>query len=277
MVRLRQRPGQHRPGELPGRRHPDRHTGVWIGDYTIQPENGGRSVFYHEYGHDLGLPDDYNVVSGGDNNNEHWTLMAQSRLGAKNDGGIGERGGDLGAWNKLQLGWLDYEVVVAGRSALLELGPQEYNSNKAQAAVVVLPQREYTFQNGKPFEGTKQFFSGNDDDLNTTMTRTVDLTGKTSAALSMKGRCIEADYDYLFFEASTDGGQTLDLAARYGQRHPAEGDLPGRYALDGSSNDQWVDVNIPMDAVAGNVVQFRLRYQTDGGVSEGGSTVTRSP
>ncbi len=55
-------------------------SGVWVGDYTMQPENGGRSVFYHEYGHDLGLPDDYNVLSGGDNNNEYWTLMAQSRL-----------------------------------------------------------------------------------------------------------------------------------------------------------------------------------------------------
>ncbi|MGH8836733.1 MAG: immune inhibitor A domain-containing protein, partial [Actinomycetes bacterium] len=27
---------------------------IWIGDYTIQPENGGRSVFFHEFGHDLG-------------------------------------------------------------------------------------------------------------------------------------------------------------------------------------------------------------------------------
>ena len=72
--------------------------------------------------------------------------MAQSRLGAKNDAGIGDRGGDLGAWNKLQLGWLDYEVVVAGQKRTLNLGPQEYNSDKAQAAVVVLPQREYTFE-----------------------------------------------------------------------------------------------------------------------------------
>ena len=36
-------------------------TGLWIGDYTIQPENGGLSVFFHEYGHDLGLPDDYDT------------------------------------------------------------------------------------------------------------------------------------------------------------------------------------------------------------------------
>ena len=68
------------------------NTGLWIGDYTIQPENGGRSVFYHEYGHDLGLPDDYDTTGGGDNNNEYWTLMAQSRLGAKNDAGHRHRG-----------------------------------------------------------------------------------------------------------------------------------------------------------------------------------------
>ena len=28
----------------------------WIGDYTIEPENGGVGVFSHEFGHDLGLP-----------------------------------------------------------------------------------------------------------------------------------------------------------------------------------------------------------------------------
>ncbi|MFG1954204.1 immune inhibitor A domain-containing protein [Micromonospora sp. NPDC048830] len=247
------------------------NTGIWIGDYTIQPENGGRSVFYHEYGHDLGLPDDYNVTSGGDNNNEHWTLMAQSRLGAKDDAGIGERGGDLGAWNKLQLGWLDYEVVKAGQKRTLELGPQEYNSAKAQAAVVVLPQREYTFDNGAPFEGTKQFFSGNDDDLNTSMSRTIDLTGKTSAAVTMKGRyAIEADYDYLFFEVSTDGGQTWNPQPGTAGGTAFKEISAGRFALDGSSGGEWVDVNVPLNSFAGQTVQFRLRYQTDGGVSEGG-------
>ena len=30
------------------------NTGLWVGDYTIQPENGGLDVFAHEYGHDLG-------------------------------------------------------------------------------------------------------------------------------------------------------------------------------------------------------------------------------
>ncbi|KAB1913539.1 immune inhibitor A domain-containing protein [Micromonospora sp. AMSO31t] len=249
------------------------NTGVWIRDYTIQPENGGRSVFYHEYGHDLGLPDDYNVVSGGDNNNEHWTLMAQSRLSGKNDAGIGERAGDLGAWNKLQLGWLDYEVVKAGQKRDLDLGPQEYNSKKAQAAVVVLPQREYTFQYGAPFEGTKQYFSGNDDDLDNTMTRTLDLTGKTSASLSMKGRFnIETGYDYLFFEASLDGGKTWNAlnGTVNGKPIPPVSNTDPTPGLTGSSAGTWVDINIPMDAAAGKVAQFRFHYLTDGGVSSGG-------
>ncbi|MEU9510476.1 immune inhibitor A domain-containing protein [Micromonospora sp. NPDC048170] len=247
------------------------NTGLWIGDYTIQPENGGRSVFYHEYAHDLGLPDDYNVISGGDNNNEHWTLMAQSRLGAKNDAGIGDRGGDLGAWNKLQLGWLDYEVVVAGQKRTMTLGPQEYNTNEAQGVVVVLPKRDYTFDHGAPFAGSKQFFSGNQDDLNSSMTRTLDLTGKSSAALSLKGRYnIEADYDYLFFEVSLDGGQSWSTLPGTANGQPLKEISAGRFALDGSSNGQWVDVAVPLDVAAGKVAQFRLRYQTDGGVSDGG-------
>ncbi|KXK62606.1 protease [Micromonospora rosaria] len=265
--------GQTGPPNFPAGGTQIGNTGVWIGDYTIQPENGGRSVFYHEYAHDLGLPDDYNILSGGDNNNEHWTLMAQSRLGGKNDGGIGERGGDLGAWNKLQLGWLDYEVVVAGQKKTLNLGPQEYNSDKPQAAVVVLPQREYTFDNGAPFEGTKQFFSGNDDDLNNTLTKTVDLTGKSSAALTLKGRYdIEENYDYLFFEASVDGGTTwTSLAGTVnGAPIPPISNSDPRPALDGSSGGEWVDINLPLDFAAGKVTQVRLRYQTDGGVSTGG-------
>ncbi|MEU7798607.1 immune inhibitor A domain-containing protein [Micromonospora arborensis] len=263
--------GNTGPDTFPGGGTEIGDTGVWIGDYTIQPENGGRSVFYHEYGHDLGLPDDYNVVNGGDNNNEHWTLMAQSRLGAKNDPAIGDRGGDLGAWNKLQLGWLDHDTIGPNEKRTVKLGPQEYNSPEAQAAVVNLPPRDYTFSNGAPFEGSKQFFSGNEDNLNSTMTRTLDLTGKSSAALTMKGRYnIEAGFDYLFFEASLDGGKTWATLPGTVGGNPLKEISPGRFALDGSSAGKWVDVNIPMNAAAGKVVQFRLRYQTDGGLSRGG-------
>ena len=50
-------------------------SGFWIGDYTVEPENGGLGVFAHEYGHDLGLPDYYDT-NGGENGTAFWTLMS---------------------------------------------------------------------------------------------------------------------------------------------------------------------------------------------------------
>ena len=236
-------------------------SGLWIGDYTIQPENGGRSVFYHEYGHDLGLPDDYNVLSGGDNNNEHWTLMAQSRLGAKNDGGIGERGGDLGAWNKLQLGWLDYEVVVAGQNKTLDLGPQEYNSAKPQAVIVVLPKKTITSDLGAPFEGANQWYSGAGDDLDNTLTRSVAVPAGTSA-LTFKARwniedCGPDPCDYAFVEVDSGSGFTA-IPGNIGTA--AEGN-----GIDGIQ-ETWTDASFDLSAFAGQTVQLRLRYFTDGAV-----------
>ena len=110
-----------------------------MADYTIQPENGGVSVFAHEYAHDLGLPDEYDTATGADNAVNWWSLMAQSRASAPGDQGIGTRAADLGAWDKLQLGWLDYEIVPAGQTRTLDLGPHEYNSAKAQGRRLAAP------------------------------------------------------------------------------------------------------------------------------------------
>ena len=116
-------------------------TGIWVGDYTMQPENGGIGVFAHEYGHDLGLPDLYDSSGGGQNHVNWWSLMAQQRVSGPGEV-LGSRVNDMDPWSKLQLGWLDYEVVVAGQTKTLDLGPHEYNSAKAQAAVVVLPDKD---------------------------------------------------------------------------------------------------------------------------------------
>ena len=221
----------------------------------------------HEYSHDLGLPDDYNVLSGGDNNNEYWTLMAQSRLGAKNDQAIGTKPGDLGAWNKLQLGWLDYETVVAGQTKRLELGPQEFNTAKPQAAVVVLPKKPVTTQYGAPAAGTKQWWSGTGDDLDNTLTRTVDLTGTTSASLTFKARYdIEQDFDYAYVEASTDAGATWIALPGTVNGTAFAGDGNGTPAF-GGVQAAWADVAVPLNAYAGQSISLRLRYFTDGGAA----------
>ncbi|WP_130510279.1 immune inhibitor A domain-containing protein [Krasilnikovia cinnamomea] len=246
-------------------------SGIWIGDYTMQPENGGLSVFAHEYAHDLGLPDDYDTSENHtEDNNEYWTLMAQSRLSGPGEAN-GTRPGDLGAWNKLQLGWLDVAKVTAGTSKTIELGPQEYNTTKPQAAVVVLPNKVVTRQHGTPYAGQKQFFSGNTQKLNSTLTRTVDLSGATSASLRLKGRYdIEQNYDFLYVEASTDAGRTWTaLDGTVGGAPFARDGSKTTPAITGASAN-WTDVVVPLNAYAGKKPQVRLHYKTDAAVAKGG-------
>jgi len=235
-------------------------TGLWIGDYTIQPENGGMSVFAHEYGHDLGLPDLYDL-EGGENGVNFWSMMAQSREAAPKDEGIGTRGADLGAWDKLQLGWLDYETVLPSQKRTLELGPHEYNSENAQAAVVVLPKKEKTRTLVPPHSGTKSWWSGAGDDLNNTMSREVTL-GAGAARLTMQANwdiedCGPDPCDYAFVEVN-DGGTWKAIPGSI--TAPAEGN-----GVDGASAG-WVPATFNLSAYAGKTIGLRFRYQTDGAV-----------
>lgn len=233
-------------------------TGVWVGDYTIQPENGGMSVFAHEYTHDLGLPDLYDTA-GGENSVNYWSLMAQSREAAPNDQGIGTRASDLGAWDKLQLGWLDYALVQNGRGASLDLGPSEYNTKKPQAAVVALPEKQVTQALAKPYAGAKDWWSGTGDDYSASMTRTVDVPAGTSA-LTFQGQYnIEDGYDYAFVEVKDGAADWKSI--------PGTGtDATVNNGIDGDTAGAWKPMTFDLTPYAGKSIQLRVRYQTDGGV-----------
>ncbi|MET8582554.1 immune inhibitor A domain-containing protein [Streptomyces collinus] len=241
-------------------------TGVWVGDYTIQPENGGLGVYAHEYGHDLGLPDEYDTA-GGDNSTGFWTLMSSGSWLGTGKEAIGDLPGDMNAWDKLQLGWLNYDSAKAGVSSWHKLGVAEYNTKYRQALVVTLPKKAVKTEIVTPAQGSAQWWSGSGDNLKNTLTRSVDLTGKTSAALTLDGWYdIEKDYDYLYAEVSTDGGANwtaLDGTVD-GQAIPRDGsDKP---ALTGSV-DSYKKLSYPLDAYAGKKIDLRFRYQSDGGVA----------
>ncbi|MEU2426029.1 immune inhibitor A domain-containing protein [Streptomyces sp. NPDC007851] len=241
-------------------------TGIWVGDYTMQPENGGLGVYAHEYGHDLGLPDEYDT-DGGENSTGFWTLMSSGSWLGTGKEAIGDLPGDMNAWDKLQLGWLDYDVAKAATKSRHKLGVAEYNTKNKQALVVSLPDKAVTTTVVAPAQGSSQWWSGSGNDLKNTLTRDVDLTGKSSATLSLDGWYdIEANYDYLYAEVSTDGGANwtaLDGTVN-GAAIPRDGsDKP---ALTGSI-DAYAKLSYPLDAYAGQKIQLRFRYQTDGGVA----------
>ncbi|MFF1675994.1 immune inhibitor A domain-containing protein [Streptomyces sp. NPDC058256] len=244
-------------------------TGIWVGDYTIQPENGGLGVFAHEYGHDLGLPDLYDT-NGGDNSTGFWTLMSSgSWLGTgKNE--IGNLPGDMTAWDKLQLGWLNYDTAKAGTKSSHTLGVAEYNTKNAQALVVELPEKTVTNEIVEPAQGATQWWSGSGDNLSQTLTRSVDLTGKSSATLTLDGWWdIEAGYDYLYTEVSTDGGANWTAIDGTADGAAISRDGSGKPALDGTT-EAYKKLSYPLDAYAGQNIGLRFRYATDGGVAQKG-------
>ncbi|MEU5388563.1 immune inhibitor A domain-containing protein [Kitasatospora cineracea] len=241
-------------------------TGLWVGDYTMQPENGGLGVFAHEYGHDLGLPDLYDTTGQGiDNSVGFWSLMSSGSWLGEGKNEIGDMPNDLDVWSKLKLGWLNYDTAKAGQTSLSLLGPVEYNTKRKQGLVVNLPPKTVTTEINTPFEGGNEWWSGSADNLNVTLTRTVDLTGKTSAKLTAKAWIdLEQDYDFAYAEVSTDGGKNWSSLAG-----TLNGAAIADNALTGSTNG-WADLAFPLDAYAGKSVQVRFHNTTDPGVHNKG-------
>ncbi|MFE0802294.1 immune inhibitor A domain-containing protein [Streptomyces sp. NPDC058812] len=246
-------------------------TGVWVGDYTIQPENGGLGVYAHEYGHDLGLPDHYDTA-GGDNSTGFWTLMSSGSWLGTGRNEIGDLPGDMTAWDKLQLGWLNYDTAKAGVNSWHKLGVAEYNTKHKQALVVELPKKAVTTEITTPAEGKTQWWSGSGDNLKNTLSRSVDLTGKSEAELTFDGWYdIEANYDYLYTEVSTDGGANWTAVDGTVDGQPIPRDAADKPALHGTL-DAYTKFAYSLDAYAGQNIDLRFRYQTDGGVAQKGFT-----
>ena len=247
---------------------PDNPTGVWVNDYTIQPENGGLSVFAHEFAHDLELPDLYDTSGnqgGAENSVGFWSLMSQSRGTLPKDDGIGDRPMPMGAWDKFQLGWLDYDAFRTGDHGTTKIRPAQSadTSTTAEAAVVLLPNKVVPLDLGAPCGtcGTSYFWSDKGDSLNNTMTRDVADGGALTAKVRYD---IEAEFDYAFLEASSDGGETwegVDTSENFDG--PDESGLdPHDVGISGSTEGEWVDLTA---TVPDGTNALRWRYATDGG------------
>ncbi|MFE4356328.1 immune inhibitor A domain-containing protein [Kitasatospora sp. NPDC056800] len=249
------------------------NSGLWIGDYTMQPENGGLGVFAHEYGHDLGLPDLYDTAGKGiDNSVGFWSLMSSGSWLGEGKDSIGDMPNDLDAWSKYKLGWLKADHAKAGTESTHHIGPAEYNSNLPQGLIVDLPKKSITTEINKPFGGTGEWWSGSADNLNVTLTRDIDLTGKTKASINAKAWYeLEQDFDYAFGEVSTDGGKTWTVVdgTWNGTALPREN---GRPAISGQVA-AWGDLSFNLDAYAGQKVKFRYHNTTDGGLHFRGLTL----
>ena len=242
----------------------------WIGDYTIEPENGGVGVFAHEFGHDLGLPDLYDTA-GGVNTTGFWTLMSSGSW--LNDGtvDIGTKPSHMGAWEKFQLGWLKYEVASAGVKTSHKLGPAESNTKQAQALFVLLPDKEVVTEVGQPYEGDFYYFSGSGNSLDNIMAKEFDLAAGSMLAAKANFE-IEDDWDYAYLVVSMDSGATwVGVETNLSTSSDPNGQNFG-HGITGDSGGAWVDLTADLSAYTGSVL-LGFRYWTDGFVVEPGFSV----
>jgi immune inhibitor A len=254
---------------------PSNPTGVWIFDYTVQPENGGLGVFAHEYGHDLGLPDLYDTsgnTGGAENSTAFWTLMSSgANIGDGGPDGIGDNPTDLSAWELLQLGWLDpqggkgpfYDVAFAGEKSEHKLGPNDAATKQAQALFVVLPESERENVITPPKTGSWAYWSGQGHNFVHTMTK--EVTYAAGATLTADAWYeTEAHFDYWFLEVSKDGGATW-LPVTTNLSLPASDD-EGSFnesgtGIAGSSGGAYVALTAALPD--SGTVLVRFKYMTD--------------
>ena len=250
-------------------------------NYTIMPEDGGVGVFAHEFGHDLGLPDEYDTIySGRGESVAFWSLMSSgSWIGRPAQ----TQPSNISIWGRYVLGWVGASdnlaithvanLSKAAMSVRLEQAERWGGDGTYNAIRINLPNKPYYVNT--PHSGSREWFGGKADQIDTTLRRTVDLTGKSSAMLSFwTWYDIEELWDFGFVQVSTDGGATwtsLPIEGTTTDHDPSAmasivANLPG---FTGNSGG-WVQKTFDLSGYAGQSIQLQFRYMTDWGTTMAG-------
>lgn len=249
-------------------------------DYTMMPEDGATGVFAHEYGHDLGYPDEYDTVySGTGEAVAYWSIMASGswagKIGGTEPTGFSPLAKSYfqsylgGNWTNdtVELNWND--VATKGTQVLLDQANSP-NGKNAIAAKVNLPKKKTPVNT--PAAGSFEYWGGQADETDTNMVNDVDLTGKSSATLTFDAWYdIEPQWDFAFVQVSTDNGATWKSLGNGNTRSDVvpEGyptiltSMPG---FTGNSNG-WQAQSFDLSEYKGQKIKLRLRYTTDWGTS----------
>lgn len=236
-------------------------------DYTVQPEDGAVGVFAHEFGHDLGLPDEYDTQYTGQGEPvASWSIMSG---GSWNGNVAGTEPTSFSPQNKEYFqtlmggNWANIQTVdfdslsKAGTASYLD---QSVTKSKNPGIIKVnLPKKPV--KGIAPAFGKKYYYSTKGNDLHTSMTSPeFDLTAATSAKFDYKAYFdVEFDYDFLKVTATADGvSKVIDVIG--------DEDTDGDQRAE-SSKGAWVDKSYDLSEFAGKKVTLTFDYTGDAGLA----------
>jgi immune inhibitor A len=122
-----------------------------------------------------------------------------------------------------------------------------------------------------------EWWSNSGDNMDSTLTRTVDLTSVTTGPIQMTFDAwynLESGFDYTYVEASVDGGATwaaLPTTTATTANPNGENDGDGMTGVSGGgSQPQWTPETVDLSAYAGTKLRLRFETVTDDAVHNAG-------
>jgi immune inhibitor A len=117
-----------------------------------------------------------------------------------------------------------------------------------------------------PYSGIYAFWSNKGDSSDMTLTQVFDFT-EQAGPLTLTFWTwydIEEDYDYVYIEASLDGEHWEILTTPSGTDSDPSGNSYGWGYTGGTRGSEWIEENVDLSQFAGQEVQIRFEYITDG-------------
>nr|WP_232310442.1 immune inhibitor A domain-containing protein [Mesobacillus selenatarsenatis] len=251
-------------------------------DYTIEPADGAAGVFAHEYGHDLGLPDEYDTIySGAGEAVSYWSIMSSGSWAGKVAGteptGFSPYAREFLHASMPGSNWLtgstihSDDVTNSGKEVLIDQANSKGTNN--DAVKVDLPDKVNLINT--PAAGSWEFYGGKGDEIDHQMVTEIDLSNASEATLEYDAWYdIESNWDYAMVQVSTDGGLTWKSLSTSNTNsdlvsdgYPAiKENLPGYTG----ASDGWIHESIDLSEYAGQSIQLQFRYMTDWGTALNG-------
>lgn len=127
----------------------------------------------------------------------------------------------------------------------------------------------FSVSGARTFEGSGSYYSGQGNNLSNAMTTAsfLNVTAESDTFCAQIWYNIETNWDYAYFEVSTDGGVIWQsLPGNITTNFNPNGTNQGNGITGSSPGGIWVKATFPLTAYLGQGVHLRWHYSTDGAV-----------